>query len=275
MSGGVVMSGKVISVISTKGGVGKSTVARFLSIVASEQDKKVCVVDTCQNSSIATGFLRNRDSFKVSAYDWLIGSVKPSEVIQQFKKTNIYYIPSDERVDDYEDWVKKNIPRPKQLDVLRKKIEPLTKQFDYVVIDTHPNEASDIVNYSIAAADYVLIPTDIDLDGVIAAERSVELVREYQEARYNVEFGVVFNKVEKKGKMVSQMEMFKNRLIKNGISKGKILGSIRYSQKISTTKNEGIMLNELIDKYSLGVMSDITAISEKVFARVERGVLNG
>lgn len=261
-------TGKIISVISTKGGVGKSTLARFLSIVASEQDKTVCIIDTCQNSSIATGFLRNRDSFEKSAFDWLIGTAKPSEVIQQFKETNIYYIPSDERVDDYEDWVKKNVPRPKQLDVLKTKIEPLAKMFDYVVIDTHPNENSDIVNYSIAAADFVVIPTDIDLDGVVAAERSVELVEEYKAAGYEVDYGIVFNKVESKGKSLSQLKMFKDNLIQKGISEEKILGSIRYSQKVSTTKNEGVMLNELSDKYSQNIMNDMRDVSNKVFANV-------
>jgi cellulose biosynthesis protein BcsQ len=259
----------VISIFSGKGGIGKSTLARFLSIAASEHNKKVCIIDTCQNSSIATGFLRDRDSFKVSAYDWLIGVAKPSEVIQRFKQTNIYYIPSDERVDDYEDWVKKNVSRPKQLDVLKGRIEPLTKLFDYVVIDNHPNENSDMVNYSIIASDFVVIPTDVDLDGVIAAERCVELIEEYKDAGYQVDFGIVFNKVEQKGKTLKHLEMFRNRLIKKGIQEEKILGSIRYSQKVSTSKNDGVMLNELEDVWSKNVMEDMRIISNKVFSIVE------
>lgn len=254
------MKGRIISVISTKGGVGKSTLAKFISIVASEQNKKVCILDTCQNSSIATGFLRDRDSFLVSAYDWLTDTAKPSEVIQQYKDTNIYYIPSDERIDDYEDWVKKHIPRPTQLEVLRQKVEPLLQVFDYVVIDTHPNEASDIVNYAIAASDFVVIPTDVDLDGVIAAERSAELVREYQQARYPVQYGIVFNKVEHKGKGMSHLELFQNRL-----KKEPLLGSIRYSQKVSTTKNEGTMLNESHNQYAQNIMNDMRLVSETIF----------
>lgn len=264
----------VISVFSGKGGIGKSTIARFMSIVASEQNKKVCIIDTCQNSSIATGFLRDRDSFQVSAYDWLTGTAKASEVIQKYKDTNIYYIPSDERVDDYEDWVKKNISRPKQLDALKNKIEPLNKMFDYVVIDNHPNENSDMVNYSIIAADYVMIPTDVDLDGVIAAERSVELIEEYREAGYQVDFGIVFNKIEQKGKSLKHLEMFRNRLLDKGIHEEKLLGSIRYSQKVSTSKNEGVLLSELGDKWSVNIMEDIRLISNKVFTIVEGGSFN-
>lgn len=269
----------VITVYSGKGGVGKSTLARFLSISIaeqSEQGKNVCIIDTCQNSSIATGFLKDRDSFNVSTYDWLTGAAKPSEVIQKFRD-NIYYIPSDERVDDYADWVKKNVPRPKQLDVLRNKLEPLTKMFDFVILDTHPNENSDVVNYSISASNFIVIPTDIDMDGIISAERSVELVNEYKEAGYQIDYGIVFNKVEHKGpkeKSLKQLEMFRNRLIEKGIPEEKILGSIRYSQKVSTSKNEGIMLHDLKDVWSKNIMEDIRNISNKVLLRWKGKRLN-
>lgn len=113
--GDLFMKSKVITILSTKGGVGKSTFARYFSFTAAELGKKVCIIDTCQNSSIATGFLKNRDSFEHSAYDWLTGEAKPSEVIQRFEDSNIYYIPSDERIDDFGDWVTKKVPRVKQL----------------------------------------------------------------------------------------------------------------------------------------------------------------
>jgi chromosome partitioning protein len=86
--------------LSEKGGTGKSTLVRFLSMAADELGKKVCIIDTCQNSSIATNFFEDRDSYKKYSYDFLTGESKPSEVIQQYKESGIYYMPTDERIDD-------------------------------------------------------------------------------------------------------------------------------------------------------------------------------
>jgi cellulose biosynthesis protein BcsQ len=270
------MMGNVITVLSTKGGVGKSTLARFIATVAHEQGKKVCIIDTCQNSSIATGFLRDRDSFEKNAYDWLTGEAKPSEVIQQYEDTNIYYIPSDERIDDFEDWVDRKVPKPRQLEVLKLKIEPLKKIFNMIIIDTHPNENSDIVNYSIAASDYCVIPLEIDLDAQLAAKRCVEIIKDYQGAGYDVDYGLVWNKVEiTKGKAKLQLDKMKNELLRYGIPENKLIGEIRYSTTVSTSKNEGIMLNRIDNKYTKNVMNDIREVSNRIFDKIGEVVMNG
>lgn len=268
--------GNVITVLSTKGGVGKSTLARFIALVAQEQGMKVCIIDTCQNSSIATGFLKDRDSFEKNAYDWLIGEAKPSEVIQQYEDSLIYYIPSDERIDDFEEWVDRKVPKPRQLEVLKLKIEPLRNIFDIIIIDTHPNENSDIVNYSIAASDYCVIPLEIDLDAQIAAKRCVEIITDYRDAGFKVDYGLVWNKVEiTKGKAKLQLAKMKNQLIEYGIDQNKLIGEIRYSTTVSTSKNEGIMLNQVDNKYTKNVMNDIREVSNQIFSRIREEITIG
>lgn len=267
------MAGKVITVLSTKGGVGKSTLTRFLSIVANEQNKKVCIIDTCQNSSIATGFLKDRDSFEYTAYDWLTGGARPSEVIQKYKDTNIYYIPSDERIDDFEDWVSKKVPKVRQLGVIKAKVTPLLSMFDYVIIDTHPNENSDIVNYSIAASDFCVIPSEVDLDAKLAAIRCVEIIKDYNSFGYKVDYGIAFNKVEfTKGKASAQMKVMKDEMIEKGVEEGKFLGDIRYSTTVSTSKNEGLLLSELENKYTKNIMEDFRSVANNAFKRIESEV---
>jgi chromosome partitioning protein len=267
------MNSKVITILSTKGGVGKSTLARFMSIVAAENGKNVCIIDTCQNSSIATGFLKNRDAFSKSAYDWLTDKTKPSEVIQRFEETKIYYIPSDERIDDFGDWVSKKIPKVQQLQYFSDKIMPLKAMFDYIIIDSHPSENSDMVNYSIAASDYCLIPSEVDLDSKLAVKRSVEIIREYQTAGYNLDYGVVFNKVElNKGKAMRQKDLILQELRCIGIPEDKSIGAIRYSTIVSTCKNDGILLHDVESKYARNVMSDFRKVGHTLFGKLEGDV---
>ncbi|MCS7460379.1 ParA family protein [Paenibacillus doosanensis] len=263
------MNSNVITILSTKGGVGKSTLARFLSIVAAENEKKVCIIDTCQNSSIATGFLQHRDSFEKNAFDWLTGEAKPSEVIQRFEESNIYYIPSDERIDDFGEWVSKKIPRVKQLQYFNEKIEPLQSLFDFIIIDSHPSENSDIVNYSIAASDYCLIPSEVDLDSKLAVLRCVEIIREYQNAGYNLDYGIIFNKVElNKAKAKNQKRSIQDELCSSGIPEEKFIGDIRYSSTVSACKNEGILLHNVENKYAKNIMNDFRKVGLELFRKL-------
>ncbi|WP_186446046.1 ParA family protein [Paenibacillus cremeus] len=268
------MIGQVINVFSTKGGVGKSTTVKLLSLVANELGKKVCIIDTCENSSIATGFLRDRDSFKKSAYDWFIGDAKPSEVIQQFGDSNIHYIPSDERICSFSDWVNQNIPKVKQLQVLSSKIEPLKKAFDLIFIDSHPTATTELVHYAIAASDYCLIPSEVDKDAVDGANRCCQIITDYQQAGYVIDYGIMFNKVELGFKVNEQLKIMKQTLIDLGVPEAKFLGNVRYSKTVTTTKNEGVMLNRTRNKYADNVMNDIRAVNYRISFALKQNEVN-
>lgn len=64
------------------------------------------------------------------------------------------------------------------------------------------------------------------------------------------------------------MQKMKEELLNEGISEEKFLGSIRYSTVVSSAKNEGIMLNELGNKYSQNVMNDFREVASEIFERV-------
>ncbi|TVY06905.1 ParA family protein [Paenibacillus cremeus] len=258
------MTGQVINVLSIKGGVGKSTIVKLLSLVADALGLKVCIIDMCENSSIATGFFRDRDSFDKSAYDWFIGDAKPSEVIQQFEDSNIYYIPSDERICSFSDWVNKNIPKVRQLQTLCSKIEPLKKLFDIIVIDSHPTATTDLVHYAIAASDYCVIPCEVDKDAVNGAYRCCQIITDYQLAGFSIDYGIVFNKVDLGVKANAQLQQMKQSFINLGVPETKFLGNVRYSKTVTTTKNDGVMLNRTHNKYAENVMNDMRAVSDRI-----------
>lgn len=264
--------------MSTKGGVGKSTMAKFLSITLGEMGKTVYIIDLCQNGSVSTGFMKERDLFTYTTFDWLTSAANPSEVIQQFEESNIYYIPSDETIDDYEDWVNKKIKTPmKRLQSISEKIEPLKKLFDYVILDTHPSENSDLVAYSIVASDYCLIPLEVDLDSKLGTERSVQIINDFKEYQ-DLDYGIVPNKVSRtNGKLKQQLEQFKQDLINKGVPKEKILSHIRYSDIVPSTKNERVMLNEYKNKYAVNIMNDFRQVTNEVITALQKNevTING
>jgi len=265
------MAANVITVMSTKGGVGKSTLSKFLAIALEEMGKTVCVIDLCQNGSISTGFMKNRDAFDYTAYDWLTGEAKPSQVIQQFDDSGIYFIPSDERIDDFESWAYKKYSALKRLKSISIKTEPMKQLFDFIIFDTHPSENADLVSYAIAASNYCLIPLETDLDSKLGAQRSVEIIQEFMEDQ-DLDYGIVPNKVSQTNrKLRQQLEEFKQDLIRSGISEEKILSSIRYSDIVSSTKNEQVMLNQFKNKYAENVMNDFRNVVSEIVNSLEKG----
>ena len=262
----------IISVMSTKGGVGKSTVSKFLSIVFEEMGKSVCVIDLCQNGSVSTGFLRDRDSFEYTTYDWLTGACKPSEVIQQFEESGIYYIPSNETIDDFERFAEKKFTAAKRLNAIKDKVEPLKKMFDVIIFDTHPSENSDLVSYAIAASNYCLIPLETDLDSVLGTKRSVEIIKEFMDLQ-ELNYGIVPNKVSQTNfKLKRQLKNFMKELISDGIPEEKFLSKIRYSDVISSSKNEQTMLYEYkSNKYAKKIMSDFKQVATEIDSVLSKG----
>lgn len=267
----------VISVMSTKGGVGKSTLSKYLAISFAEMGKTVCVIDLCQNGSVATGFFQNRDMFTHTTYDWLTGACKPSEVIHQFEDSGIYFIPSNETIDDFERFAEKKYTAAKRLYAIREKIEPLKSMFDVIIFDTHPSENSDLVSYSIAASNYCVIPLETDLDSKLGTKRSIEIIEEFMEMQ-DLDYGIVPNKVSQTNwKLKRQLKSFIQDLINQGIPKEKFLSQIRYSDIISSSKNENVMLNDLFkNKYAKKIMSDFKQVAVEIDTVLHKEVyING
>lgn len=261
--------GKVLTVMSTKGGVGKSVLCRFLSISLNEMGFTTCVLDLCQNGSVSTGFLKNRNSFEKTSFDWLIGNASPSEVIQQYGDTNIYYIPANETIDDFEAWAEKEYSALKRINAIKNKVQPLTQMFDFIIIDTHPSENSDLVSYAIASSDFCLIPMEVDLDSRLAAERSAEIVTEFMQD-FTVDYAIVPNKVSaRNGKIISQLEEMVKEMKEKNIGERKFLSNVRFSDLVSTSKIEGIMLNELENKYAQNTMEDFRKVTTEVLKRLQ------
>ncbi|MCP1146721.1 ParA family protein [Lysinibacillus endophyticus] len=255
----------VISVMSTKGGVGKSTVSKFLAITFEEMGKSVCVIDLCQNGSVSTGFLRDRDSFEYTTYDWLTGACKPSEVIQQFEQSGIYFIPSNETIDDFERYAEKKFTAAKRLHAIKEKVLPLKQMFDVIIFDTHPSENSDLVSYAIAASNYCLIPLETDLDSVLGTKRSVEIIKEFMDLQ-ELDYGIVPNKVSQTNfKLKKQLQSFLEELEGEGIPKEKFLSTVRYSDVISSSKNEKTLLSDYKEnKYAQKIMGDFKQVASEI-----------
>jgi septum site-determining protein MinD len=158
------MAGKIIGIISLKGGVGKtSSVANLGSVLATEFNKKVLVVDA-NFSSPNLGLHLGLVDPEVSIHHVLSNKVKAHEAIFEHE-SGFHLIPGS--------YISKKISPMK----LKNKIKHLKSYYDLILLDSSPNLNEEILA-SMAASDELFVVTSPDYPTLSTTMRAVKLAKQ-------------------------------------------------------------------------------------------------
>jgi septum site-determining protein MinD len=165
LGGAIKMSeGKIIGVISLKGGVGKtSSVANLGAVLASEFGKKVLVVDanfTAPNLGLHLGLVEP----KATIHDILLNKTNVNDAIHQHS-AGFHVIPGayiSKKVNPYR---------------LKQKISHLKDYYDAILIDSSPNLNAEMLATMIAS-DELLVVTTPDYPTLSNTLRAVRLAKQ-------------------------------------------------------------------------------------------------
>jgi len=169
--------GKVIAVASQKGGVGKTTTAINLSACASEDGKKILLVDIDPQGNAASGLGVNVDESLPTLYEVLVSNVPIQQAIQRDVLPNLDVLPSGQKLSGAEVELVGVMARETRL---RNALQPIRDDYDYIFVDCPPSLGLLTVN-TLTAADSVLIPLQCEyyaLEGLTQLVRTIQLVQE-------------------------------------------------------------------------------------------------
>jgi len=144
--------GKIIGIANQKGGVGKTTTAVNLAAALGVLEKKVLLIDADPQANATSGL--GVEEINYSTYNLLEHSADVRECIVPTSSPNLDLIPS------HIDLVAAEIElvdRDKREYMLKKALEEVKNEYDFIIIDCAPSLGLITVN-ALTAADSVIVP---------------------------------------------------------------------------------------------------------------------
>jgi chromosome partitioning protein len=167
---------RVLAVANQKGGVGKTTTAVNLGAGLAEIGFRVLVIDLDPQGNATTGLGIDGRTFDVSMYDVVMRDAKLEDAIEPTSLKNLFVAPATIDLAGAEIELVPTFSRELKL---RRALESVMGDFDYILIDCPPSLGLITVN-GLAAADEVLVPIQCEyyaLEGLGQLLRNVHLVQ--------------------------------------------------------------------------------------------------
>ena len=227
--------GKIIAIANQKGGVGKTTTAINLAASLAILEKKVLIIDADTQANTTSGLNYNPEDVEgKTLYEVMIGQVSAAETVVPTEMENLKMIPSHINLVGAEIEI---IDLPDRDHILRKALEPIRGDYDYIIIDCAPSLGLITVD-CLTAADSVIIPVQPEffaLEGIGKLLQTIRLVQNGSNPGLNVE-GFVITMFDGRTKVHAQVATQLREYFKSMVFNTIIQRNIRLSEAPSYGK---------------------------------------
>lgn len=178
--------GRVLAVANQKGGVGKTTTAVNLSAGLALEGQSVLLIDLDPQTSATSGFGVHAHDVDASVYEVIIGQRGAEGVVRKTQIANLSLMPASRDLIGAEIEL---VPLSRREHRLAEAIAPITRNYQFTVIDCPPSLGLLTVN-ALCAADAVLIPLQCEyyaLEGLSALLETIGHIRQSLNPKLDIE----------------------------------------------------------------------------------------
>ena len=257
---------KVITVTNQKGGVGKTTTSVNLAFYLAKAGKKTLLLDFDPQGNASSGLgVKEKDANKtISAV--MTGDVELKDIIVQPDKKkckNLFLAPTNVDLADAE-VVMNSKELSEKLFVLKKAIATISKDYDFIIIDSQPSLSLLTVN-GMAAANYLLLPVQTEyyaLEGVADLLKTVNEIKKRVDPKLKL-LGVLATMYDKRTSLSSQVLAEVKRYFKDRVFDTTIPRNVRLAEAPS----HGVPIGQY-DRFSKGAKA-YKALADEVLERIK------
>ncbi|AEB74693.1 ParA family protein [Clostridium botulinum] len=220
---------KVICIFNQKGGVGKTTTNINLCASLAMDGHKVLAIDIDPQGNTTSGLGIDKSKIKYSIYNVMTSDISIEDaMIESELINNFFIVPSNMDLVGAEVEL---IDVKKRETILKRKIEKLKDEFEYVFIDCPPSLGFLTIN-ALIASNSVLIPIQCEfyaLEGVGQLINTIQLVKKSLNKDLKVE-GVLMSMYDNRTKLCNEVASEVNKYFKDKVFKTSIPRNIRLAE---------------------------------------------
>ena len=168
----------VYTLANAKGGCGKSTVAFNLAVCFSRSDYRTLAIDLDQQGNLSAAFGVDLNELTLTAHRLLIDEQADVTAFLIEPRPRLRLLPNTIDVDADDLLEAKKVNREL---LLRRKLKPVMRDFDLVVIDTPPAMRAATLN-GLAVADTILVPVDSSYFALLGLNQLLKVVAAIRDA---------------------------------------------------------------------------------------------
>ncbi|MFN8009446.1 MAG: ParA family protein [Terriglobia bacterium] len=168
----------VFTLANAKGGCGKSTVALNLAICCARAGYRTLAVDLDQQGNLSAALGTDLNNLSLTTHRLLVEEQAEIEKFLIEVRPRLKLLPNTIDIDADDLLEAKKVNREL---ILHRKLKPVRRDFDVVIIDTPPAMRSATLN-GLAVADVVIIPIDSSYFALLGLNQLLQVVAAIREA---------------------------------------------------------------------------------------------